>query len=158
MPTFYSNTCPLPLMWYGWPQRDHTCWKQNIGRLLQENAPANQLLMCLNQGLWHISFVCHNPWSPWFRRLSAIHICNTNPLNTPKWPPYHKQYFQMYLRECKLCILVKKILKFVPIGSVDNNPVIGWIMAWRRIGYKPLSESNLTRFTDSYMRNLREMN
>ena len=31
-------------------------------------------------------------------------------------------------------------LKFVPEGSIDNNPALFQIMAWRRPGDKPLSE------------------
>ena len=32
-------------------------------------------------------------------------------------------------------------LKFVPKGSINNNPALLQIMAWRRLGDKPLSES-----------------
>ena len=49
-------------------------------------------------------------------------------------------------------ILIKVSLKFVPKGSIDNNPAPVQIMAWRRIGDKPLSEPMLTWFTDAYMR------
>ena len=52
----------------------------------------------------------------------------------------------------KLCILIKISLKFVPKGPIDKNPVLVYIMAWRRIGDKPLSEPILTRFTEAYMR------
>ena len=52
----------------------------------------------------------------------------------------------------KVCILIKFSLKFVPNGPIDNDPALVWIMAWRRIGDKPLSEPKLTRFTDWYMR------
>ena len=47
---------------------------------------------------------------------------------------------------------IKISLKFVPKGPIDNNPALVQIMAWRRIGDKPLSESMLTSFTDAYMR------
>ena len=50
------------------------------------------------------------------------------------------------------CILINISLKFVPKGPIDNNPALVQIMAWRRIGDKPLSEPVLTRFTDTYMR------
>ena len=49
------------------------------------------------------------------------------------------------------CIFHKFSLKFVPGGVIDNNPVLAYIVAWRRIGDKPLSEPMLTRFTDAYM-------
>ena len=48
-------------------------------------------------------------------------------------------------------ILIKISLKFVPKGLIDNIPALVQIMAWRRIGDKPLSEPMLTQFTDTYM-------
>ena len=50
----------------------------------------------------------------------------------------------------KFCILIKISLKFVPRGPIDNNLALVQIMAWRRIGDKPLSEPMLTQFTDAY--------
>ena len=35
---------------------------------------------------------------------------------------------------------------------IDNKPVLVQVMAWRRIGDKPLSEPMLIQFTDAYMR------
>ena len=52
----------------------------------------------------------------------------------------------------KKCILIKISLKFVPYGPIDNNPALAKIIAWRRIGDNPLSESMLTQFTEAYMR------
>ena len=43
-------------------------------------------------------------------------------------------------------------LKFVPEGPINNIPALVQIMAWRRSGDKPLSESMMTRFTDAYVR------
>ena len=54
-------------------------------------------------------------------------------------------------------ILIKISLKFVPKGPIDNNLALVQIMAWRRIGDKPLSEPMMTRFTDAYMWHEREM-
>ena len=39
----------------------------------------------------------------------------------------------------KFCILIKIPLKFVPEGPIGNNPVLGQLMAWCKIGDKPLS-------------------
>ena len=38
------------------------------------------------------------------------------------------------------CILIRFSLKYVRKGSIDNNPALVQIMAWRRSGDKPLSE------------------
>ena len=52
----------------------------------------------------------------------------------------------------KVRFLTEISLKFDPKGPIDNNPALVEIMAWRRIGDKPLSEPMLIRFTDAYMR------
>ena len=57
----------------------------------------------------------------------------------------------------KFCISIEISLKFVPQGPVDNNPALVEIMAWCRIGDKPLSEQMLTPLTDAYMRHQGEM-
>ena len=44
----------------------------------------------------------------------------------------------------------KFLLKFVPKGPINNNPDV-WLMAWRRIGDKSLSEPMLTQFTDAFI-------
>ena len=41
---------------------------------------------------------------------------------------------------------------FVPKVPIDNNPELVQIMASRRPGDKPLSDSVLTQFIDAYMR------
>ena len=43
-------------------------------------------------------------------------------------------------------------LKFVSRSPIDIKPALVQIMAWRRIGDKPLSEPILTQFTDAYIR------
>ena len=37
------------------------------------------------------------------------------------------------------------------MGPIDNNPALVYIMAWPRIGNKPLSETIMTRLTDMYV-------
>ena len=48
-------------------------------------------------------------------------------------------------------ILIKISPKFVRKGVIDNNSPLVQIMAWCRIGDKPLSEPMLTQFTDAYV-------
>ena len=50
-------------------------------------------------------------------------------------------------------ILIKISQKCVPNGPINNNLALVQIMAWHRIGDKPLFESMLTWFTGAYMRN-----
>ena len=49
-------------------------------------------------------------------------------------------------------ILIQISLKFVPKGPIDNKWALDQVMAWRRIGDKPLPEPMLIQFTDAYMR------
>ena len=49
-------------------------------------------------------------------------------------------------------ISIQISLKFVVKGSIDNNPALVQVMAWRRTGDKPLPEAMMTQFTDAYMR------
>ena len=52
----------------------------------------------------------------------------------------------------KFFISIQISLKFVPKGPIDNNPALVYIMAWRQIGDKALSEPLLTQFTNAYIR------
>ena len=55
-------------------------------------------------------------------------------------------------------VQISILLNFVARDSINNIPVFVQIMAWRRIGDKPLlSEPMLTRYTDAYMRHQCEM-
>ena len=95
-------------------------------------------------------------------RYVILRIYDTDPLKTfinSSDPGQNVRHFaddifrSIFLNE-KLCIMIKMWLKFVPI---NNNPVMVWIMAWRRAGDKPLSETMLIRFTGAYMQHLGEI-
>ena len=43
-------------------------------------------------------------------------------------------------------------LIFVRRSPIDNKPALVQVMAWRRIGDKPLLEPMMAHFTDAYMR------
>ena len=49
-------------------------------------------------------------------------------------------------------ISIKISLKFVPRSPIDIKPALIKVMAWRRIGDKPLPEPMMAQFTDAYMR------
>ena len=51
---------------------------------------------------------------------------------------------RIFLNE-NIRISIKNSLKFVPKGLINNIPALVLIMAWRRPGYKPLSEPMLVR-------------
>ena len=43
-------------------------------------------------------------------------------------------------------------MKFVPNGPFDNKHALGYIMTWRWLGNKPLSEPVMAKFADVYIR------
>ena len=55
-------------------------------------------------------------------------------------------------------ILIEISVNLVRKGSIDNDHALVYIMAWRRKGDKPISESVVTRNIDAYMRHQGEMN
>ena len=58
-----------------------------------------------------------------------------------KWQSFSRRYFQVQFLEWRCINFDKVLLKFVPKGPINNNPALVQIMAWRRLGDKPLSES-----------------
>ena len=48
-------------------------------------------------------------------------------------------------------IMIQISLKFVPKGPIDNMQALVQIMAWRRIGDKPISEPMVAWFCDAYL-------
>ena len=79
---------------------------------------------------WHkIHLECHFSWSS--PRQNGRHFAD--------------DIFRCIFLNQKFCILFKISLTFVPS---DKNPVLVSIMAWRRIGDKPLFKPILTQFSD----------
>ena len=60
--------------------------------------------------------------------------------------------FERILLNENIWISINISLNFVPKSQINNIPALFKIMAWHRVGDKPLSETMLTRFTDAYMR------
>ena len=58
-----------------------------------------------------------------------------------KWPPLPIRRFQMLFLERKCMISIKISFKFVPKGPFNNIPALVQIIAWRRPGDMPLSET-----------------
>ena len=49
-------------------------------------------------------------------------------------------------------ISIQISLKIIPKSLIDHKSALVQVMAWRRIGDKPLPEIMMTQFTDAYMR------
>ena len=57
-----------------------------------------------------------------------------------KWPPFSRRQFKWIFLNENVWILIEVSLKFVPKGPINNIPALIQIMAWRRLGDKPLYE------------------
>ena len=60
--------------------------------------------------------------------------------------------FECIFLDEKCLISIQISLTFVPNGHIENMPALVQIMAWRRTGNQPFSESMMVNFTDAYMR------
>ena len=72
------------------------------------------------------------------------------------WGKENGRHFPDNIFKCifineNICISIKISMKIVPNGPINNIPALVQIMAWRRPGDKPLSESMMAQFTDIYM-------
>ena len=85
----------------------------------------------------------------WKRCLD--HITNPYPINTLR-PRQNGRHFADDIFKCiflneNVLIPIKISLKYVPKGPNNNIPALFQIMAWRRLGGKPLSEQYMRRPT-----------
>ena len=106
----------------------------------------------------HIKISYHNSWCyKWtnncmWQNLNAIRLILTHWGRGKMADILADDIFEHILLNKNIRISIDSSLKFVPKGQINNIPALVKIMAWRRIGDKPLSEPMLTRFTDAYMR------
>ena len=82
-------------------------------------------------------------------------------VNTSR-PRQNGRHFEDDIFKCiflneNVWIPIKISLKFVPKGPINNVPALVQIMAWRRLGDKPLSKPMMTKFIDAYMRHSTSM-
>ena len=71
----------------------------------------------------------------------------------PWWksPPFHKRHFQLHFHEWKFVYFVRISQKCVTKGQIDCRSALVQVMAWQRIGDRPLPGPILTQYTDAYM-------
>ena len=89
----------------------------------------------------HAIFVA---WAVGLMVLSRPDVMFVMPLNSLRPRPNRQHLagdiFKCFFENENVWISIKISLKFVPKGSIYNNPALVQIMAWRRPGDKPLSE------------------
>ena len=77
------------------------------------------------------------------RRPTIIWINTLRPRQSGRHFP--DDLFKCIFLNENVWISIKNSLKFVPKGPIDNIPALVQIMAWRRLGDKPLSEPMIVR-------------
>ena len=100
--------------------------------------------------------ICGNMVLLWTQTCFVYQFEESQFVNTLR-PRQNGRHFADDIFKCILLnenvwITIKNSLKFVPKGPINNMPALVQIMAWRRPGDKPLSESMLAHFNDAYMR------
>ena len=102
-------------------------------------------LSCTGLADWHISIYI---W-----RRHDVHIDGITEFArvTPwtKWPLVCSRHFEVQFYEWKVLYFDLNLTEYIPKGPIDNNSALVQVMAWRRTGDKPLSESILTQFTNA---------
>ena len=98
---------------------------------------------------------CWNP-SLWKARTCLSHILNTlRPRQNGR--RFADDIFKCIFLNENVWIPIIISLKFIPKGPINNIPALFQIMAWRRLGDKPLSKPMMTKFIDAYMRHSASM-
>ena len=67
-------------------------------------------------------------------------------------PHFVDDIFKCIFLNEKFCILIRISRKLLPKGLINDTWTMLQVMAWRRIGDKPLPEQILIQFADAYMR------
>ena len=97
---------------------------------------------------WHVqlvdAFLSNSQCQPYHEQL-MMNVTQSGSINTLR-PRQNGRHFaddtfkRIFVNE-NVRISIRFSLKFVPKGPINNIPALVQIMAWRRPGYKPLSES-----------------
>ena len=128
-----------------------------IAKLYSEDLPLmNWICLRKHENIFEFSIISwyRNVFMP--QRLPPLPCIEPSSLNTLR-PRQDGRHFADDIFTCIFfnengCILIKFSLKYVRKGSIDNNPALVQIMAWRRPGDKPLSEPMMVRsLTHTYV-------
>ena len=90
----------------------------------------------------------------------GIHWPPVGSLNSPPRQNgchFGRWHFQMHFFNENDSIPIRIPLKCIPRSTVDIKPALVQVVAWHRLGDKPLPEPMITQFTDAYMRHYGEM-
>ena len=110
--------------------------------------------------MWHKPCRTFHLWCLCIKtRCLLMRVCATTPQSVLTHHPLDKMA-AILADDNSNCIFLNKhtripiriSLKCVLTGPTDNTPAFAQVMAWHRIGDKPLPEPMLTQFTDAYKR------
>ena len=91
-------------------------------------------------------------------RVSCCTVSKFHFESKTKYPSFCRRHFYIhFLVEQTWCILIQISLRFVPMVPSNNKPALLQIVAWRRIGDNPLSETRMMPFIDAGKRHSASM-
>ena len=140
------------------PQEIRSSW--NKGKLLRNdivNMKRNNEVTMTSQRCYGTGFVWALGCAMWiqgtnrgsiFITLRAISFFHTLTQNGRHFA--YDTFKGIFLNE-NVRISIEISLKFVPTGPINTIRALVQIMAWRRLGNKPLSEPMLTQFNDAFL-------
>ena len=160
------NSC---LNWSGEKSKHQWCWtllphwhyvKYSLlvtGKIAATNQTANISVWTSDQCstgtvLQPIKLAEHNRWILW-KRMRSLDCLELTHWGRDKMAAISQvRIFKCIFLNENFRVSNKISLKYVPWGLINNVTALVQIMAWRRIGEKPLSEAMLVCFTDAYVR------
>ena len=106
--------------------------------------------------IYHQGVPCNSPEGEFTRNATIsflyLYESENNKFETlsPEQKGFHFTDDVCIFCSVKCCILIRMSLKFVPNCPFSNNPALVQLITWRRSGDKPLFESMVALFIDSY--------
>ena len=102
---------------------------------------------------WHATWVVWHQWTTYVVMVGEIHLVKQclNSIPPGQNGRHFVDVFRCIFVNQKCCVFDWNFTELFPKGPIENNAGLVSIMAWRRKGYKPLSEPMLAWFTDVYI-------
>ena len=121
----WCRTGTKPLPWTNMTQFTDACTRHLVSVSWMMTQPPHSFM---------IPWIAMNTWRP---RQNNRHFLN--------------DYFKWIILYENVWISMKISLNFVSKGPINDIPALVHLMAWRRLGDKPLSEPMMVSLTDAYM-------
>ena len=117
---------PLSKQWWGWWYETLSCPLWRHGNEYATVTVLARLIIDARK--------THSVWN----NSNRTHINTLRPRQSGSHLPYNNFKVICFYENC--CIFIKILLKFIPRGPINTIPALVQIIAWCRLGGKPLPE------------------